>query len=147
MNKHLTLTYNYAGLVRRIKTPIELFSGGYGERKSRIVNATWDTGVTCSVITPKIAQDLDLDIVDSMPFWAVNSIHIVDISFVSLRFPHGAIFNDIRVRVCPITPSTDMLLGVDVISQLDIAICNGSDQTLFSFAMPPFKNKADLNRL
>jgi hypothetical protein len=145
MDKHLTLTYNYAGLMRHIKTPIELFSGAYDEKKSRIVNATWDTGATCSVITPKIAQELDLDIVDSVPLWAVNSTHIANVSFVSLRFPNGAIFNDVRVRVCPITPSTDMLLGMDVICQLDFAISNGNGQTLFSFAMPPFKNKVDLS--
>jgi hypothetical protein len=145
MDKHLALTYNHVGLVRHIKTPVELFTGAYDERKSHVLNATWDTGATCSVITPRIVQELDLDIVDSVQLWAVNSTHIADVSFVSLRFPHGAMFNDIRVRVCPITPNTDMLLGMDIINQLDLAICNGDGQTLFSFAIPPFKNKVNLS--
>jgi hypothetical protein len=145
MDKHLTLTYNYTGLVRHIKTPVKLFTGVYDEKKSRIVNTTWDTGATCSVLIPKIAQELCLKPIDIVPVFAINSTHTADVSVVSLRFPNGAIFNDVRVRVCPITPSTDMLLGMDVICQLDLAISNGNGQTLFSFAMPPFKNKVDLS--
>jgi predicted aspartyl protease len=146
MNKRLTLAYNYTGLARHIKTPVELFTGVYDERNSHVLNATWDTGATCSVIVPEIAQELSLKPIDTVSMFAVNSTHTANVSVASLRFPNGIILKDVRVRICPITPTTQMLLGMDVIAQLDLAISNGNNQTLFSFAIPPFTNKVDLSK-
>jgi len=47
---------------------------------------------------------------------------------------------DIRFSVCDI-PGTDVLIGMDIIMIGDFAISNGNGKTLFSFAIPPFKNK------
>jgi len=143
--KRLTLAYNHAGLIKRIKTPVALFSKTYDAGKSFTVNATWDTGATCSIIVPEIAQKLGLKVIDTVPIFAVNSLHRTNVSLVSLRFPNGATFDNFRVMVCPITPNTEMLIGMDVISCLDLAVSNGNGQTLFSFAVPPFKNKVDLS--
>jgi hypothetical protein len=36
-----------------------------------------------------------------------------------------------------------MIIGMDVITQMDIAITNGGEQTQLSFVIPPFKNRID----
>jgi len=42
---------------------------------------------------------------------------------------------------------SEMLIGMDIISFGDFALSNGNDQTLFSFAVPPFKDKIDFSKV
>jgi hypothetical protein len=141
--KRLAQTYTHPGLVRAIQSPVELFTGIYNTRKSITLNATWDTGATRSVIAPEIFQQLNLKIIDITFFYAVNSAQTAETALVSLRFPNGITIEDLRVTVCPITPSTKMLIGMDIISLMDFAITNGGNQTQFSFALPPFHERID----
>jgi predicted aspartyl protease len=144
--KPLVLTYKYTGLVKCISTPVELFFGLYDARKSVVTGAIWDTGATRSVIAPEIAQKLNLNVIDTEHFYAVSSKHLAEIAFISILFPNKAVINDIRVAICPITPKTNMLIGMDIISQIDFAVTNGGGQTQFTFAIPPFKNKIDFEK-
>jgi hypothetical protein len=144
--KPLALTYTYTGLVKYINTPVELFFGLYDARKSVVANAIWDTGATRSVIAPEIAKKLDLNIIDTEHFYAVSSKHLAEIAFVSVLFPSKAVISDIRVAICPITPNTNMLIGMDIISQMDFAVTNGGGQTQFSFAIPSFKSRIDFEK-
>jgi len=42
--------------------------------------------------------------------------------------------------------NSEMLIGMDIISLGDFALSNGGDQTLFSFAVPPFLDKIDFSK-
>jgi predicted aspartyl protease len=143
IKKHLSLTYTYNGIAKHIRTPVELFSEVYNEAISLTTTALWDTGATFSAITPEIAKKLKLKTLDKARIFGVNSKHNVDMVVVSVVFPNNISIKDLRVAVCNITPTTNMIIGMDVISQMDFAICNGNSQTQFSFAKPPFKNKVD----
>jgi hypothetical protein len=72
-----------------------------------------------------------------------NSSSRVDVTTVSIAFPNGVKIQDCLVIICTLDPTIDMLLGMDVITQGDFAISNGEDQTIFSFAIPPFHKKID----
>jgi hypothetical protein len=98
-----------------------------------------------SVISPDVVKDLNLDIVDTVGITGINGASVAEVAVVSLVFPNKAIIKDLRVAVCALEPETEMIIGMDVIGQLDLVICSGSNQTLFSFAIPPFKNKIDLS--
>jgi hypothetical protein len=43
------------------------------------------------------------------------------------------------------SPENEIIIGMDVITQMDIAVTNGGGQTQFSFAIPPFENRIDFS--
>jgi predicted aspartyl protease len=144
--KHATLTYSYPELVEAILTPIELFSDVSNELNGYTTNALWDTGAMLSVISPEVVAKLNLDIVDTVIIAGINGESIENVAITSIRFPNGAIIEDVRVAICKMTPGNEMIIGMDVITQMDFAITNGYGQTQFSFALPPFADKIDFSK-
>jgi hypothetical protein len=58
----------------------------------------------------------------------------------SLRLTGDLLLTGKRFSVNNI-PGTDVLLGMDIITMGDFVINNADGQTLFSFVIPPFKDK------
>ncbi|MCL2380398.1 MAG: retropepsin-like domain-containing protein [Treponema sp.] len=145
MDKPISLTYTHAGLVDAILTPVELFSDLYKETTSYSTNALWDTGAMLSVISPEIAKKLLLDTVDTIQIMGINGESVAEVTVISIRFPNNAIIKDVRAAICSMSPDNGMIIGMDVITQMDIAITNGGGKTQFSFAIPPFKDRIDFS--
>ena len=141
--KHASLTYTYLELVDAILTPVELYSDVYDDAASYLTNALWDTGAMLSVISPEVVTKLKLDIVDTIRIVGINGESVAEVAIISIRFPNSAVIKDARVAVCDMTPGNEIIIGMDVITQMDIAITNGGGQTQFSFAVPPFENRID----
>ena len=144
--KYASLTYTYTDLVDAILTPIELFSDVYYEITSYLTNALWDTGAMLSVISPEVVTKLKLDIVDNIRIAGINGESLAEVAIISILFPNGAIIKDIRVAICNMTPGNEMIIGMDVITQMDIAITNGGGQTQFSYIIPPLENRIDFSK-
>ncbi|GHT54721.1 hypothetical protein FACS1894106_5880 [Spirochaetia bacterium] len=126
-------------------TRAELFSiKGQQVEKRLSVTAVWDTGATHSMITQETARKLDLPIVDTGRVRGVNSSAIADIVLLSIGLPNGVLIPDIRVIVSTLGGHEDMLIGMDIIRLGDFSISNANNETLFSFAIPPFPDKIDL---
>jgi hypothetical protein len=70
----------------------------------------------------------------------------VDIVLITVELPNSVIKKNIRVAVCNIIANADVIIGMDLISLGDFAISNGNEQTIFSFAVPPFKGKIDFSK-
>jgi hypothetical protein len=96
-----------------------------------------------SVISPKVTRELKLDIVDTIEITGINGNSLAKVAVVSVRFPNGADIRDLRVAVCDMFPGNEMIIGMDIISQMDFAITNGGGQTQFSIAIPPFDTRID----
>ena len=143
--KHATLTYTHSELVDAILTPVEAFSDVYDEIISYPTNALWDTGAMLSVISPEIVSKLRLNIVDNVKIAGINVISLAGVAIISIRFPNGEDIKDVRAAVCEMPPGNEIILGMDVITQMDIAITNGGGQTQFSFAIPPFEHRIDFS--
>jgi len=146
VEKHAALTYTHIGLVDAILTPVELFSDVYDETTNYLTKALWDTGAMVSVISPEIVSKLNLDIVDTVQIAGINGESLAEVAIISIYFPNGAVIEDVRVAICNISPGNEMIIGMDVITQMDIAITNGGGQTQFSFAIPPFENRIDFSK-
>ena len=144
--KQATLTYTHEELVDAILTPVKLFSDVYDETNSYLTNALWDTGAMVSVISPEIVSKLNLDVVDAIQIAGINGESLAGVAIVSIYFPNDAVIEDVRVAICNMSPENEMIIGMDVITQMDIAITNGGDQTQFSFAIPPFENRIDFTK-
>jgi hypothetical protein len=99
-----------------------------------------------SAITPEIMDKLKAPSVDRKTIAAIHTTQEVDIVVITLELPNRVIKKTIRVAVCNITSNAEMIIGMDIISLGDFALSNGDDQTLFSFAAPPFRNKIDFSK-
>ena len=143
--KRASLTYTHTELVDAILTPVEAFSDLYNEITSYPTTALWDTGAMISVISPEIVSKLKLDIVDTLKIAGINTESLVEVAVISIRFPNSSEIKDIRAAICNMPSGNEIIIGMDVITQMDIAITNGGGQTQFSFAIPPFDSRIDFS--
>lgn len=99
--------------------------------------ALWDTGTSISVITPELADRLGLK-PDNDDYIVLNRVGGVSRAWLSVAFvgfPNNIVCGPIRVAVREL-PSTDVLIGMDVISNGTFAIRRKPDGgTLFTFDM------------
>ena len=103
-------------------------------------------GLLLQVSTPKRSK-LNLDIVDTIQIAGINSESMAEVAVISIRFPNGAVIKDIRVAICNMSIENEMIIGMDVLTQMDIAITNGGQQTQISFAIPPLETRIDFSKL
>jgi hypothetical protein len=145
MPKSLSFRVDYNYKARELRTEVILFAvSAPSPNKTATVSAIWDTGATASVITPDIAQYLQLFPIDTVPIIGVNNEkpEPKPVSIVHIALPNNVLLQTRRVSVVTIA-GADMLIGMDIISLGDFLICNAGDKTSFSFVIPPFTNKPD----
>ena len=144
MPKHYAIKKEYPSLSRRIVTEAEVISvSGFGNKKIK-VNALWDTGATDSAIIPSVAKNLNLISIDRCKLNSINKSEMAGIVKITVDIPNLGKIENIRVAVCNLIKGVDMLIGMDIIQRGDLSISNGEGKTLFTFAVPPFKDKVDL---
>ena len=97
--------------------------------------AIWDTGATHSVITEKIVQDLNLKPVGMTVVHTANGETHQKQYIVNFYLPNQVMFIMLRVTEAPLH-ETDILIGMDVISQGDFSISNFQGTTTLTFRMP-----------
>ena len=135
----------YPRLTRRLETKVVPYQSDDTTFSHGIeYNALWDTGADASVITRRIEQELNLLPVGTNIVAGVNSKSNANITLVTVELPQLITVKDASVYVCDLPGEIDMLLGIDIISRGDFVICNADNQTWFSFAYPPFKDKLNL---
>jgi hypothetical protein len=106
--------------------------------------AVWDTGAMRSVVTPEVVKSLNQPYVDFVTVTGVNNVSRVPVVVLSVILPNNIRITNLKAVVCDMRQGIDMLIGMDIINMGDLVICNGSDKTFFSFAIPPFPDKIDL---
>jgi hypothetical protein len=138
---HRAFDTEYGNIVKELKTEATLFPAPKSLAAKGIkTSVIWDTGATHSSLSIKIAKDLELKPIDTKVVRGVNSSKLVDVVIAEIELANGTLLANRRFSVCDI-PGTDVLIGMDIITLGDFAISNSGGKTLFSFAIPPFKNK------
>lgn len=98
--------------------------------------AIWDTGATSSVITNRVARELNLK-----PFTFIPVNHAGGTSLdvpaykINVRLPNGVGISEINVSEGKIT-GADVLIGMDIITKGDFAISHVNGKTKFTFRIP-----------
>lgn len=75
----------------------------------------WDTGTSTTVITPAIAEKLNLRPVGGMKMNGLGGVQQSWLTIAYLRFPNGTVVGPLYMAVHDL-PSTDVLIGMDIIS-------------------------------
>lgn len=97
--------------------------------------AIWDTGATHSVITSKIVADLNLKPVGMTVVHTANGQAHQKQYIVNFYLPNQVMFGMLRVTEAPLH-ETDILIGMDIISQGDFCISNFEGKTVLTFRLP-----------
>jgi hypothetical protein len=146
VSKHLTLSYYYNQKQSKIITPVNLHTVPFNPLLSLSTDALWDTGASMSAITPESKDKLKVTPIDKKTIAGIHSTQVVDVVYITLELPNSVIKKNIKVAVCNITSNVGMIIGMDIISLGDFALSTGGDQTLLSFAVPPFQEKIDFSK-
>jgi len=146
MIKYYAYDLEYSHIMKEIKAPVSICSRNSNEEKCIKIDALWDTGATHSVLSPKIAKDLVLSPVDNLYVSGINNDISSDVVIVTIILPNGMTLSDRRFYVCNI-PGVEVIIGMDIISMGDFNISNANGKTLFSFVIPPYKNKISYSNL
>jgi predicted aspartyl protease len=144
--RHYALDAEYEKVVREITTPVSLFSSyASASGKSVKTSAVWDTGATHSVLSPKVVKELGLKAIDTCVVRGINNSQTSDVVVATISLTDDLVLTGRRFSVNDI-PGTDVLIGMDIIMMGDFVINNADGKTLFSFAIPPFKNKISFSK-
>lgn len=107
---------------------------------SKVVNcgALWDTGATNSVITKRLAGELNLKPLTQTKVRHAQGADFVNVYLVNIALENGVGFSFIRVTE-GVLEGFDVLIGMDIITMGDYSITNVNNKTTFSFRIPSLK--------
>lgn len=113
-----------------------------GAKRAKPFKCLWDTGASLSLVSPRVADALKLDVVDDTVTirTGLGATSEVKMRMAYLHIVLGAIPLQLKVGVVE-RPSSDddidAVLGMDVISKGTFALSYDHGQLLFSFCYPP----------
>jgi len=131
------------GRANRIITPIKVCQA-FDPAKSPIppyslydTTALWDTGATNSVITNNTAKKLNLTPVGATMISHAGGCCKSDTHLVNFVLPNAVQVPGVLVSECPDSAGNfGVIIGMDIISQGDLAITNVNGMTVTSFRLP-----------
>lgn len=98
--------------------------------------AIWDTGATNTVITEKVVKTCKLEPTGVTLVHTVGGTKRANTYLVSIFLPNKVVFGQLRVTEGEVFGQTDVLIGMDIISQGDFAVTNVEGKTTHSFRIP-----------
>lgn len=127
-----------------LKTPVTVSTDTKINPKSHKKSfvAIWDTGATSSVISKRVAKEMNLTPIGKTVVSTANGMAEVSKYIVTLELPNHLVINDIEVAEGNLGTNTDLLIGMDIITLGDFSITNVNNCTTFTFRFPSC-NKID----
>jgi hypothetical protein len=77
----------------------------------------------------------------------INDVFKTIVTELTLLLPNLTAVEKLEVAVYNLPTGIDMLIGLNVITRGDFAICNSGGQTQISFVSPPLNDKIDFTSL
>jgi len=135
--KAFTLDYNKCA--KFLQTKCTIFKGCLNKSSQPIehktINAIWDTGAEMSAVSTNVANELGLVPIGKARNYTAGGVVEVNIYAINILLP-----SNINFTMIPVTGNdlgdTDMLIGMDIISKVDLAVTNVEGETVFSFRIP-----------
>lgn len=98
--------------------------------------AIWDTGATGSVITKRVVKVCELKPTGVISVHTVGGTRRANTYLISVVLPNKVVFGQLKVAEGEVYGQTDVLIGMDIISQGDFAVTNVDQKTTHSFRYP-----------
>ena len=118
-----------------VYAPTDLAHGGPVKRV-KIQRSLWDTGASVTLISARVAKVLGLTSIGKSGVSGYNQgIDVKDTFLVHIGLPTGDIITNIMAMEFD-TDEYDVVIGMDVICNGDLAITNKDESTTFSFRIP-----------
>ena len=112
------------------------FAQGEPVKRVKIQRSLWDTGASVTLISARVAKVLGLTSIGKSGVSGYNQgIDVKDTFLVHIGLPTGDIITNIMALEFD-TDEYDVVIGMDVICNGDLAISNKDDKTTFSFRIP-----------
>jgi len=138
--KFNAFTIKFDKIVDVLECPVKISLKTYKQKlpkKHLTINAMWDCGSNCSIVTEKAAKRLKMMPIDvikvvSLKVSAFEKVYVIDI-----YLPNDIKMPQIKVSECIELPGNyDLLIGMDIISKGDFAVSNFDGKTVFTFRVP-----------
>ncbi len=129
----VAFTTSYDGIARVLSTPIKIFSA-FDSNKTKELIGIWDTGATHSSIHKKYADELNLPVVGMCQVNTAGGTVNATQHLINMILPNQQMIT-LMVTATDLV-NTDMLIGMDIISQGDFAVSNYEGNTRLNFRMP-----------
>ena len=123
----VTLTKEYIGLAREIKTGIEI------RNVDGVFSAVWDTGSSCTVISLQLAKKLGFEKVGETIQCTVNGNRTAGVYMCDVILGENLIFNDLEIYDGNFH-SCEFLIGMDIINKGNFSINNDGGSTVMKFS-------------
>ena len=105
-------------------------------RRVKIQRSLWDTGASVSLVSARVAKVLGLESIGKSGVSGYNEgIDVKDTYLVHIGLPTHDIVTNIMAMEFE-SDEYDVVIGMDVICNGDLAITNQNDKTTFSFRIP-----------
>ena len=118
-----------------VYAPTDLAQGG-SVKRVKIQRSLWDTGASVTLISARVAKVLGLTSIGKSGVSGYNQgIDVKDTFLVHIGLPTGDIITNIMAMEFD-TDEYNVVIGMDVICNGDLAITNKDEKTTFSFRIP-----------
>ncbi|GHV75630.1 hypothetical protein AGMMS49942_04510 [Spirochaetia bacterium] len=145
--EHRAFTVAYEGITNEISTPVRL-EPVFTYDKSLVgtqieVDALWDTGAAMTCIKPSLRDRLKLrqsELVEPITLSGSGDVE-AEGTLVSFWLVPNFVVELCPVYIADFPGDEELLIGMDIITLGDFAVCNANGMTSFSFAVPPFPDR------
>lgn len=153
MPQYKAFTLDYPNAASSLRTKCAVCQGASvqelqsGQSPTTIeLEAVWDTGAEMSSISHRVVQALNLQPISKVQNYTAAGVVDAYVYVINLYLPMG-----VGVALLPVTgndlgDTTDVLIGMDVISTGDFAVTNVGGKTTFSFRIPSIETIDYLSR-
>ena len=102
------------------------------------IKALWDTGATHSAISDRLAVRMQLPSEDFARVSTASGILRVPVYLVQVGLPNQFVFEEMEAVEFAYSEEDDydLIIGMDIMTQGDLAISNFEGKTVFSFRIP-----------
>lgn len=105
-------------------------------KRVKVNRSLWDTGASVSLISTKVVKVLELESIGKSGVSGYNDgVDIKDTYLVHIGLPTGDIVTNVMAMEFD-SDEYDVVIGMDVICNGDLAITNKDEKTTFSFRIP-----------
>jgi len=138
-----SFTTTYDGPSKSLINEIEVFRAFDPKNppknlEGKTYNGLWDTGASGTVITPKVAKELELIVTGKVIQHTASESLECNTYLVNLALPNNVMFTGHPVGCLDIVgyDHVDLLIGMDIIGRGDFAVTSLKGKTKFTFRVP-----------